>query len=95
MKYLKIVVAMAIAWTSTITSAQDIADRAFIRKGMHEAEVLFKIGKPDHEASIRDAKCGPEEKTWAYFPRAGDAQTLTIITIRAGVVDVVERKIAR
>jgi hypothetical protein len=75
--------------------AVDARDRGFIRKGMAEGEVLYKIGKPDHEAFIRNIRGQPEEKTWTYFPHYRDPQTLTIITLRAGVVADIERKIAR
>lgn len=75
--------------------AQDARERGFIRKGMNEGEVVFRIGKPDHEAFIANAKGQPEEKTWTYFPHARDPQTLTIITLRAGVVAEIERKVSR
>lgn len=74
--------------------AQDARERGFIRKGMPEGEVLFRIGKPDHEALIANTKGQPEEKTWTYFPHSRDLQTLTIITLRSGVVAEIERKIA-
>ena len=75
--------------------AADAAERGFIRKGMAEGEVLLRIGKPDHETFIRNIKDEPEEKAWSYFPHYRDPQTLTIITLRAGVVLSVERKISR
>lgn len=75
--------------------AADAFDRGFISKGMHESEVLLKIGKPDHETFIRNMRGEPEQKTWSYFPHYRDPQTLTIVIFRAGVVDSVERKIAR
>ena len=84
-----------LALLATSTLAADTNERKFIRQGMPEGEVLFKIGKPDHENMIRSDKGHPEEKAWTYFPAYGDAQTLTVITFRAGVVAKVERKIAR
>lgn len=75
--------------------AVDARDRGFIRKGMAEGEVVFKIGKPDHEAFIKNIKGLPEDKSWTYFPHYRDPQTLTIITLRAGVVADIARKIAR
>ncbi|MFT3955330.1 MAG: hypothetical protein QM722_13355 [Piscinibacter sp.] len=75
--------------------AQDARERGFIRKGMPEGEVLFRIGKPDHEALIANTKGQPEEKTWTYFPQPRDPQTLTILTLRSGVVAEIDRKIAR
>lgn len=79
----------ALAW------AADAAERGFIRKGMKEGEVILKIGKPDHETFVRNVKGEAEEKTWTYFPHANDPQTLTVLTLKAGVVEAVERKIAR
>lgn len=84
---------LALAWS--VAGAVDARERGFIRKGMHEGEVLFRIGKPDHEALVVNVKGQPEEKTWTYFPHARDPQTLTVITLRAGVVAEIERKIAR
>lgn len=75
--------------------AADARERGFIRKGMAEGEVLYRIGKPDHEAIVRNARGQPEVKTWTYFPHPRDPQTLTIYTLRAGVVSEIERKIAR
>jgi len=57
--------------------------------------VLFRIGKPDHEAFVVNVRGQAEEKAWAYFPDPRDPQTLTIITLQAGVVAKIERKIAR
>ena len=62
---------------------------------MGEAEVLLKIGKPNHEVFQRDVRGQPEEKTWSYFPHARDPQTLTIVTLHAGVATRVDRKISR
>lgn len=76
-------------------AGQDARERGFIRKGMPEGEVLFRIGKPDHEALIANTKGQPEEKTWTYFPHSRDPQTLTILTLRAGVVAEIDRRIAR
>jgi len=75
--------------------AVDARERGFIGLGMAEGEVLFRIGKPDHESFIANVKGHPEEKTWTYFPHSRDPQTLTIITLRSGVVANVERKISR
>ena len=63
--------------------------------GQTEGEVVFKVGKPDHEAVIRDERGVSEEKTWTYFPHSRDPQTVTIVTFHAGVVSRVDRKISR
>lgn len=85
----------ALAIVCSVAAAQDARERGFIRKGMNEGEVIFRIGKPDHEAFINNTKGQPEEKTWTYFPHSRDPQTLTIITLRAGVVAEIERKVTR
>lgn len=86
--------AVAISFTSDALAA-DATERKFIREGMGEAEVLLKIGTPDHEAFIRVVRGQPEEKTWSYFPHSRDPQTLTVVIFHAGVVTRVDRKIAR
>jgi len=91
----RLFLAVVLFATSTGAVSADARDRSFVRLGMAEGEVLFKIGKPDHEAFILSVQGQPEEKTWTYFPHSRDPQTLTIITLRAGVVADIERKIAR
>lgn len=91
----KLLVAGLLSAASACALAVDARERGFISLGMAEGEVLFRIGKPDHEGFVVNVKDQPEEKTWTYFPHPRDAQTLTIITLRAGVVANVERKIAR
>ena len=84
-----------LALASVSALAADARERGFIRQGMGEGEVVLKIGKPDHEAFHRVVRGQPEEKTWSYFPNARDPQTLTIVTLHAGVVTRVDRKISR
>ena len=95
MRWVPIGAATLLALTTSLSLAKDADERRFIRKGMKEGEVVLRIGKPDHETFIRNVKGEPEEKAWTYFPDPRDPQTLTILTIRAGVVDLVERKISR
>ena len=97
MKFTPPLFAAVLCIASAFASAQTIdpRDRGFLSLGTPEGEVLFKIGKPDHEAFVRNAKGQPEEKTWTYFPHYRDPQTLTIVTLRGGVVAHIERKIAR
>ena len=73
----------------------DARERHFVRQGMHEGEVVYKIGKPDHEAFISNTKGKPEEKTWTYFPHPQDPQAITILTLKSGVVAGIERKVVR
>ncbi len=84
-----------LAAASLTAQAVDPRDRAFISRGTPEGEVVFKIGKPDHEAFVNNIKGQPEVKTWTYFPHPRDPQTMTIVTLRAGVVESIDRKIAR
>jgi hypothetical protein len=95
MNLIKSVAVLALAASGVCAMAADASERKFVREGMHEGEVLLKLGKPDHEAFIRNERGQPEEKSWTYFPHYKDPQTLTIITLRAGVVASIERKIAR
>jgi hypothetical protein len=95
MRLANVALFVSLSSANTLVWAADAAERGFIRKGMKEGEVVLKIGKPDHEAFIRNVKGLPEEKTWTYFPHANDPQTLTVLTLKAGVVESVERKISR
>ena len=87
--------AAAFSLAAASSFAADARDRGFISRGMAEGEVVFRIGPPDHEAQVVNVKGQPEEKTWTYMPHSRDPQTLTIITLRAGVVTDIQRKIAR
>ena len=91
----RFVVAALAASVGAAALAADASERKFIRDGMSEGQVLFKIGKPDHETFVRVVRGQPEEKTWTYFPHPRDPQTLTIVTLHAGVVSRVDRKISR
>lgn len=95
MKIVRSLVALVLAAASAAALAADARERGFLRLGMGEGEVIYKIGKPDHEAFVANVKGQPEEKTWTYFPDSRDPQTMTIVTLRAGVVASIERKIAR
>ena len=95
MSIARVLAASVLCAASACALAADARERGFIGLGMAEGEVLFRIGKPDHEALVVNIKGQPEEKTWTYFPDPRDPQTLTIITLRAGVVANLERKIAR
>jgi hypothetical protein len=95
MQFTKLLLTAILSVSSVCAMALDARDRGFISQGMHEGEVLFKIGKPDHEAFILNVKGQPEQKTWTYFPHPRDSEVLTIITFRSGVVAEIKRKIAR
>ena len=91
----KLLAVLSLVAASAGALAVDARERGFIGLGMAEGEVLFRIGKPDHETFVANEKGQPEQKTWTYFPHSRDPQTLTIITLRAGAVANVERKISR
>lgn len=95
MSFSQLLTGVLVACASASATAADAAERKFIREGMMEGEVVLKIGKPDHEALVRAIKGEPEEKTWTYFPHYRDPQTLTVLTLHAGLVSKIERKIAR
>lgn len=80
---------------SAAALAADARERGFISRGMAEGEVVQRIGLPDHEAIIANVRGQPEEKSWSYFPHPRDPQTLTLITLKAGVVTQIERKVSR
>jgi len=68
------------------------AERRFIHSGMSEAEVIMRIGRPD----VRSKGHGKAGGTrWSYLPAAGDADTLTTLTLAGGKVVDVERRVAR
>jgi len=91
----KAIVFCILSAACAVAAAADARERSFISKGMQEGEVLFRVGKPDHEAFVKSVKGQPEEKAWTYFPHPRDPQTLTVFTLRGGVVANIERKIAR
>jgi hypothetical protein len=95
MPFAKALFCVALSVAAAGAQAVDARDRGFLRPGMAEGEVLLKIGKPDHEAFVSNVRGAPEVKTWTYYPHYRDPQTLTIITLRSGVIDNIERKIAR
>jgi len=91
----KLFVAAVLSAISVCAQSADARERGFIRPGMAEAEVLVRIGRPDHETFSQNIEGQPEEKTWTYLPHPKDPLNLTIITLRAGVVADIERKSAR
>lgn len=83
----------------------NVEERKFIREGMSEADVLAKLGSPDHKStaslddtyssSAKTKKSKRKAKVWTYFPALGDSQTTTIVMIANNKVVKVERKVAR
>ena len=69
--------------------AGDAAERRYVRLGMHEGEVLARLGTPD----LRSGKGGGKVARWTYMPAPGDPQTLTTVVFEYGKVIEVERKV--
>jgi hypothetical protein len=67
------------------------AERRFITNGMSEAEVVMRIGRPD----VQTKGNGKTGHKWSYLPVAGDADTLTTLTLAGGKVVDIERRVAR
>jgi uncharacterized protein DUF4124 len=67
------------------------AERKFLRAGMTETEVLYKIGRPDMQLSGRRK----EGRQWSYMPTTDDPNTLTTVIFVGGKVDRVERRVVR
>ena len=67
------------------------AERRFVHNGMSEAEVVMRIGRPD----VRTKGGAKSPQRWSYFPAAGDADTMTTLTLAGGKVVDVERRVAR
>lgn len=80
------------ARTSTAKSkGGNAAERKFLRAGMTESEVLYRVGRPDMEVNAK-RKAG---RQWSYMPTADDPDTLTTVTFVGAKVDRVERKVVR
>ena len=69
----------------------DAAGRKFVMKGMTEAEVLAKIGRPDATAGGSRSR----QTRWSYLPADGDPDTVTTITFSGGAVSDVSRKVIK
>ena len=69
--------------------AGDPAERRHVQLGMHEGEVLARLGTPD----LRSGGGGRKLAGWTYMPVPGDPQTLTTVVFEYGKVIEVERKV--
>jgi hypothetical protein len=67
------------------------AERRYIHLGMHEGEVMARIGPPDMKSGGGSRKVA----RWTYMPVAGDPQTLTTVVFDYGKVVEVERKVVK
>lgn len=69
----------------------DPGERRYIHPGMHEGEVLARIGPADMKSGGK----GRKVSRWTYMPVAGDPQTLTTVVFDTGKVIEVERKVMK
>ena len=65
----------------------DPAERRHLHTGMSEGEVLAWVGKPD---VITGQKTGKQVR-WTWMPAEADPETVTTVTLVAGIVTNVER----
>ncbi|MFO1412572.1 MAG: DUF4124 domain-containing protein [Burkholderiales bacterium] len=68
----------------------DPNERRYLRPGMHEGEVMARLGPPDLRSGANR-----RQVRWTYLPVPGDPQTLTTVVFDAGKVIEVERKVVR
>jgi hypothetical protein len=71
--------------------AGDAAERRHLHPGMHEGEVLARVGAPD----MKSGGGGRKIARWSYLPSVRDPQTLTTVVFEYGKVVEVERKVVR
>ena len=69
----------------------DPVERRYLHPGMHEGEVIARVGPPDLKSGGGSRKLS----RWTYMPHAGDPQTLTTVVFEYGKVVEVERKVVR
>ena len=92
---MRLALATLLLTLASSTWAADAAERKFIKEGMSEGEVVLKIGEPDQESPVSGPEARIVVKRWTYYPTADDPQTITVLTLRGGVVSFVERTISR
>ncbi|MCC7327354.1 MAG: DUF4124 domain-containing protein [Burkholderiales bacterium] len=81
----------SVATRNALQRTGDPAERRHIRLGMHEGEVMARIGAPDMKSGGGSRRVA----RWTYMPVAGDAQTLTTVVFDYGKVVEVERKVVK
>jgi hypothetical protein len=67
----------------------DANERRYLHPGMHEGEVMARLGPPDMKSG------GGRRARWTYLPVPADPQTLTTVVFDAGKVVEVERTVVR
>ena len=95
MRFTAAALLLALAAPALAADVGDATQRKFIEEGMTESEVVLKIGPPDYESVDSGPHAKVLVKRWTYYPDPKDAQTITILTLRGGIVSFVERTISR
>ena len=66
-------------------------ERAHLRVGMTEAEVLARVGSPDVTVGSK----GTPSPRWTYMPAPGDPETTTMLQFSKGVLVDIDRKVVK
>jgi hypothetical protein len=69
----------------------DAAERAHLRAGMSQGEVLARLGEPDTRAGGK----GNRHARWTYLPAPGDPETITTLIVANGVLVEIDRKVVK
>ena len=72
-------------------SAANAAERAHLRVGMTEAEVLSRVGSPDVTVGSK----GATSPRWTYMPAPGVLETTTMLHFNKGVLVDIDRKVVK
>lgn len=66
----KLLLLFLVVLYGSLASAEaiDMRDYIKLRKGMSEAEVLYRLGAPDHETVKSDYDHNILRRTWFYIP---------------------------
>ena len=77
------------AWADMIP----MRDFIQLKRGMSEAEVLYRVGGFDHESVITDYHHNVVKKTWSYIPdyQGSNGWITEIVFDRHGLVQSLER----
>tara|TARA_R110000782_G_scaffold73615_1_gene147272 strand:+ start:1979 stop:2272 length:294 start_codon:yes stop_codon:yes gene_type:complete len=68
MKKLLLLTLILLYGTLASADAIDMRDYIKLRKGMSEAEVLYRLGSPDHETLKTDYHHNILRKSWFFIP---------------------------
>lgn len=96
---LKILLSTFLIYTTCPAYPDMISMRDYIqlKRGMSEAEVLYRVGPYDHETMMFDYQHNIQKKTWYYIPAQHTSNSwITEITFnRSGIIQSLERYPAR